>query len=77
MSGKLGAGSKEIRRQGAVGLALRLEKGALPMRAESSLRTIDDQNSAASSDHLWTIPEKYIPKPETHNVIIYGQKDWI
>jgi hypothetical protein len=46
------------------------------MRAESSLRTIDDQNYVPTFDHLWTNPDKYTPKPETHNVIIYGQKDW-
>jgi hypothetical protein len=42
----------------------------------SSHRPIDDQNSAATFDHLWTNPDKYTTKPETRNVIIYGPKDW-
>jgi len=46
------------------------------MRAERSHLTIDDQNSAPSIDHLWTNPDKYTPKPETHDLIIYGRKDW-
>jgi hypothetical protein len=45
------------------------------MCAESSHRPIDDQNSAARLDHLWTNLDKYTPKSETHDVIIYGQKD--
>jgi len=37
---------------------------------------IDDQNSGNSLDHLWTNPDKYTPKLQTHDVIIYGPKDW-
>jgi hypothetical protein len=70
-------GERQSRRQDRSAPTQR--RGRLSYRCApvSSRRPIDDQNYAASFEHLWTNPDKYTRKPEAHDVIIYGPKDWI